>query len=71
LSLYVLSYDNEGKLQNAPTSLKSNLKNYLSQYMMITDALDIKDAFIVNIEVKYEVLTLPNYAARSTYKMYL
>lgn len=64
LSLYVLSYNNEGKLQNAPTSLKSNLKNYLSQYMMITDALDIKDAFIVNIEVKYEVLTLPNYAAR-------
>ena len=64
LSLYVLSYDVNGKLQNAPNSLKTNLKNYLSQYMMITDALDIKDAFIVNIEIKYEVLTLPNYASR-------
>ena len=64
LSLYVLSYDVNGKLQNAPASLKNNLKTYLSQYMMISDALDIKDAFIVNIEVKYEVLTLPNYAAR-------
>ena len=64
LSLYVLSYDIDGNLQSAPQSLKTNLKNYLSQYMMITDALDIKDAFIVNIEVKYEVLTLPNYATR-------
>jgi len=64
LSLYVLSYDVDGKLQNAPSTLKDNLKKYLSQYMMLTDALDIKDAFIVNIEVKYEVLTLPNYAAR-------
>ena len=64
LSLYVLSYDVNGKLQNAPLSLKNNLKKYLTQYMMITDALDIKDAYIVNIEVKYEVLTLPNYAAR-------
>ena len=64
LSLYVLSYDVNGNLQAAPQSLKTNLKNYLSQYMLITDALDIKDAFIVNIEVKYQVLTLPNYASR-------
>ena len=31
---------------------------------MITDAIDIKNAFIVNIEVRFEVLTLPNYASR-------
>ncbi len=64
LSLYTLAYDVNGKLTNASTSLKQNLKTYLSQYMMITDALDIKDAFVVNIEVKYEVLSLPNYATR-------
>jgi hypothetical protein len=32
--------------------------------MLITDAIDIKDAFIVNIKVKFEVVTLPNKAAR-------
>jgi hypothetical protein len=64
LSLYVLSYDIDGRLVIAPKTLKENLKTYLSQYMMVTDALDIKDAFVVNIEVKYEVLTLPNVASR-------
>lgn len=64
LSMYVLAYDNNGKLITAPTSLKQNLKTYLTEYMMITDAIDIKDAFVVNIGVKFEVLTLPNYASR-------
>ena len=64
LSLYVLAYDVDGKLTTASSTLKENLKKYLSQYMMITDALDIKDAFVVNLEVKYEVLTLPNTASR-------
>ena len=64
LALYILAYDNSGKLITASTSLKNNLKKYLTEYMMITDAIDIKDAFIINVEVKFEVLTLPNYASR-------
>jgi hypothetical protein len=64
LSLYTLAYDNEGYLVKAADALKENLKRYLTEYMMITDAIDIKDAFIVNIEVKFEVLTLPNFASR-------
>ena len=64
LSMYVLSYDNAGKMSSASTVLKNNLTTYLSQYMMLTDALDIKDAFVVNIGIKFEILTLPNYASR-------
>jgi len=64
ISLYTLSYDADGKLVTSSQSLKNNLKNYLSQYLMLTDAIDIKDAFIVNIGIKYEILTLPNYQAR-------
>ena len=64
LSLYTLAYDNQGKLLTASKTLKENLKLYLSQYMLLTDAIDIKDAFIVNIGVQFEVLTLPNYASR-------
>lgn len=64
LSLYVLAYDNEQKLITASKSLKNNLQTYLSQYMMLTDAVDIKDAFIVNIGVKFEVITLPHFSAR-------
>jgi len=64
LSMYVLSYNNDGKVAPASTLLKNNLTTYLSQYMMLTDALDIKDAFIVNIGIKFELLTLPTYASR-------
>ena len=64
ISLYTLSYNADGKLITSSQSLKDNLKNYLSQYLMLTDAIDIRDAFIVNIGIKYEILTLPNYQAR-------
>lgn len=64
LSLYTLAFDNEGKLTTASPTLKNNLRTYLSQYMMLTDAIDIKDAFVINIGVKFEIITLPNVASR-------
>jgi len=64
LSLYVLAYDNNKKLVTASSTLRNNLKTYLSQYRMLTDAINIKDAFVVNIGVKYDILVLPNYTGR-------
>ena len=64
LALYVLAYDYNSHLIKGSNTLKNNLKTYLSQFMLITDALDIKDAFVVNIGVKFEIVTLPNYASR-------
>lgn len=64
LSLYVLAFNNDGHLVKASPSLKRNLKTYLSQYIMLTDAVDIKDAFVVNIGVKFEIVTLPSYQSR-------
>ena len=32
--------------------------------MLLTDAVDIKDAFVINIGVKFEIVTLPNYQSR-------
>jgi len=64
LSLYILAYDNNKKLVTASNTLRNNLKTYLSQYRMLTDAVNIKDAFVVNIGVKYDVLVLPNYTGR-------
>ena len=61
LNLYVLSYDYDKKLTQAGTSLKNNLKKYLAQYKLVTDTVNIHDAFVVNIGVRYEVVVLPNY----------
>ena len=64
LSLYVLAYDNNTKLITATETLKQNLKTYMSYYMPITDALNIKDAFVVNIGVNFDILVRPNFNSR-------
>ena len=64
LSLYVLGYDNDRKLTTATSTLKANLRTYLSEFMLLTDSISIKDAFVVNIGVNYEVIVRPNYASR-------
>jgi hypothetical protein len=61
LDLYVLSYNNTSKLSNASLALKQNLSTYLSQYRMVNDSIGIKDAFIVNIGVNFDIIVLPNY----------
>jgi len=61
LDLYVLSYDLNQNLRVASTALKQNIKTYLSQYKMINDSIKIKDAFIINIGIDYDVVVLPNY----------
>lgn len=64
LSLYVLGYDNDKKLTSATATLKDNLKTYLAEFMLLTDSINIKDAFVVNIGINYEVIVRPNFASR-------
>jgi len=64
LSLYTLAYDNNRNLQTATVNLKNNLKTYLSQYMLLTDAINIKDAFVVNIGITFDIILRPNYLGR-------
>ena len=64
LSLYVLAYDANKNLINASPTIKNNLKTYLSEFMLITDSINIKNAFVVNIELDYEITVRPNYSSR-------
>jgi hypothetical protein len=61
LDLYVLSYNASNKLNTASTALKQNLTTYLSQYRMVNDAVNIKDGFIINIGVNFDIIVLPEY----------
>jgi hypothetical protein len=61
LDLYVLSYNASNKLNIASTALKQNLTTYLSQYRMVNDAVNIKDGFIINIGVNFDIIVLPEY----------
>ena len=64
LSMYVLAYNNDKHLITATETLKNNLKTYMAYYMPLTDALNIKDAFVVNIGVNFDILVRPNFNSR-------
>ena len=61
LDLYILTQDINTKLTKSSSTIKQNLRSYLSQYRMIGDTVNIKDAFIVNIGVEFDIITLPNF----------
>jgi len=61
LNLYVLSLNSQGQLDYATDILKNNLRTYLSQYRMIGDNIEIRDAFIINIAIDFEIIVLPEY----------
>jgi len=60
LNLYTLGYDNNKKLTQLNNATKTNLKTYISYYRMLTDAVNIKDAFIVNIAIQFDIIVLPD-----------
>jgi len=61
LNLYTLGYDNNKNVVPLNPATKYNLKNYISYHRMLTDAVNIKDAHIVNIGVDFEIIVLPDY----------
>ena len=61
INLYTLGYDGDGNLTELNPAVKENLKTYISQYRILTDAVNIKTAYVINIGVKFEIITLPEY----------
>jgi hypothetical protein len=61
LDLYILSYNANKTLRTTSNALKQNTITYLSQYRMIGDAVNVKDGFIINIGVNFDIIVLPNY----------
>jgi hypothetical protein len=61
LDLYVLAYNSNKQLIPSSTTLKDNLVTYLNQYRMITDAINIKDAFYINIGVNFDITVQSGY----------
>ena len=60
LNMHILSQNSSGQLDYPSTTLKENLRTYLSQYRMIGDNIEIRDAYIINIGVNFEIITTPN-----------
>ena len=63
LDLYILTFDINKNLSPASSTLKQNLITYLSQYRMLNDSINIKDAYIINIGISFDIIVLPNYVS--------
>jgi hypothetical protein len=54
--LFIISRDSKNKLIISPDTLKENIQKYLSTYRLISDSIDILDARVINLQLKYEIL---------------
>ena len=61
LNLWVLSQNSSAQFASPSQTLKKNLRTYLSQYRIIGDNIEVRDAFIINIAIDFEIIVLPNY----------
>lgn len=61
MNMYVLGFNSSKQLTELNLAVKENLKTYLNYYRMLTDAINIKDAFIINIGIDFEISVLSNY----------
>ena len=61
LNLYVLGFDSAKHLITSSNTVKQNLSTYLSEYRIIGDTVKIKDGFVINIAVDFEIIVFPNF----------
>jgi len=60
LNAYCLGYNSLKNLTQLNTAIKHNLQYYLQQYRIATDAINIKDAYIINIGIEFEIIAYQN-----------
>lgn len=53
LNIFVLSEDHNGDLMPPTSTLKNNIKTWLSNYKMINDTMDILNGRVVNIGIEF------------------
>ena len=65
LNMYLLGYDSNKYLANVNEAVKQNLKMDLSQYRIVTDAINLKNAYIINFSIKFGIITQRGYNQNS------
>jgi hypothetical protein len=63
-SIYLLSYNADGTFTAPGPALNKNIQTYLEDYRMLTDTIHLKPAYIINIQVGFDVVIRPNFTSR-------
>ena len=61
INLYVLSYNKNNHLVRPNELILKNLKTYLGKYRILTDGINITNAFIINFGINFEVSVFENF----------
>lgn len=61
INLYMLGYNQNGKITQLNSLVKKNVQSYLSRYRMLTDQVNILDAFVVNIGITFDIIVFKNH----------
>lgn len=64
INMYLLGYDSNNKLTTLNPTVKQNLKTYLEEYRLLTDAINLIDGYVVNIGVNFDITVFANYNKR-------
>jgi len=64
ISLYVLGLNNAGQLADPSPALLKNIQTYLFDYRMMTDAINMKPGYIINIGCNFDIIIRPNYTSQ-------
>ena len=57
--LYIITKDASSKLAQAPDVLKKNISTYLNEFRLISDAIDILDAQVLNYRIDVSISVAP------------
>ena len=63
-SMYLLTYDTDGSFTAPGPAILQNIQTYLETYRMLTDTIILKPAYIINIQVNFDLIIRPNYTSR-------
>jgi len=66
LNLYVLGFNLDKQLEILPEAAKTNLATYIEQFRMLTDAINIKNASILNFQLEFDISVKPGFNNEQT-----
>lgn len=66
INLYVLGFDANGRLVSVNDAVKENIREFLNQYRMLTDGINIRDGFAINFSVDFEISVSATFSERQT-----
>ena len=61
VTLYTLGLDTAGNLAQPTPALLQNIQTYVSDYRMMTDAIKIKSAYVIDLGVNFDVIIRSSY----------